>query len=323
MSDRGFDERIGPLVIAHRGACGYLPEHTLEAKALAFGLGADFLEQDVVATRDRQLVVLHDVHVDRVSDVADRFPDRARADGRWYAVDFDLAELKSLRLFERMNERRDGTVFPSRFPHRSGHFRIATLAEEIEMIQGLNRSTGRRVGIYPEIKRPAWHREEGIDLTPMLLDVLARYGYTRRADPVYVQCFDASETRRIREQLGSELRLVQLIAENRWRESPTDYTHLKSAEGIDEVAEYADAIGPWIGQLYKLSPSSDRPVSTGLVECAHANGLAAHAYTFRTDELAPGFDSYAGMVDWFVETLLIDGLFTDFTDATVAALRQR
>ncbi len=322
-SDSGLSERVGPLVIAHRGASGYLPEHTLAAKALAYGLGADFLEQDVVATRDRQLVVLHDIHLDRVTDVVERFPDRARADGRWYAVDFDLAELKSLNVFERMNERGDGTVFPARFPHRSGRFQIATLAEEIEMIQGLNRSMGRSVGIYPEIKRPSWHREEGIDLSEMVLAVLARYGYERRADPVYVQCFDADETRRIREQLGSELRLVQLLAENEWRESPSDYTYLKTAEGIAEVAEYADAIGPWIGQLYSLPQAGGQAVSTGLAECAHGNGLAVHPYTYRADALAPGFTSYAEMVVWFVETLLVDGLFTDFTDATIAALRLR
>ena len=92
-----------PLIIAHRGASGYLPEHTLEAKALAFGMGADYLEQDVVASRDDQLIVLHDIHLDRVSDVAERFPDRQRADGRFYARDFDLKEIQSLRAWERMN----------------------------------------------------------------------------------------------------------------------------------------------------------------------------------------------------------------------------
>ena len=323
ISDSGSDERVGPLVIAHRGASGYLPEHTLAAKALAYGLGADFLEQDVVATRDRQLVVLHDIHLDRVTDVVERFPDRVRADGRWYALDFDLAELKSLNVVERMNEGRDGNVFPARFPHRSGQFQIATLAEEIEMIQGLNHSTGRRVGIYPEIKRPSWHREQGVDLSAMVLGILAQYGYERRADPVYVQCFDADETRRLREDLGSELRLVQLLAENEWRESPSDYAYLKSPAGITEVAEYADAIGPWIEQLYSLPQARGPALSTGLAECAHDNGLAVHPYTFRADALAPGFASYAEMVAWFVETLLVDGLFTDFTDATIAALSLR
>ena len=311
---------IGPLVIAHRGACGYLPEHTLAAKALAYGLGADYLEQDVVATRDGELVVLHDIHVDRVTDVVERFPDRARADGRWYARDFDLAELETLNVFERMNERRDAAEFTGRFPHRQGRFRINTLADEIEMIQGMNRATGRRVGIYPEIKRPAWHHAEGVDVARRMLELLERYGYQRRADAVYVQCFDAEEARRIREELGSDLRLVQLLAENDWDESPTDYEFLKTDRGIAAIAEYADAIGPWIGQLYALSEADGQPVSSGLADRAHAAGLAVHPYTFRADQLAQGFDTYAGMVRWFTKGLAIDGLFTDFTDLTLAAL---
>ena len=134
-------------IIAHRGASGYLPEHTLEAKALAYAMGADYLEQDVVATRDGQLIVLHDIHVDRVSDVAERFPDRHRSDGRYYVRDFDLPELRTLNVHERRDEDGKTAVFPRRFPTNSGRFSIATLGEEIEMIQGLNRSTGRAVGI--------------------------------------------------------------------------------------------------------------------------------------------------------------------------------
>ncbi len=320
IQGRGRNEGIGPLVIAHRGASGYLPEHTLAAKALAYGMGADYLEQDVVATRDDELVVLHDIHLDRVTDVVERFPTRARDDGRWYARDFDLAELKTLNVYERMNERRDGAAFADRFPHRRGRFSINTLADEIEMIHGMNRASGRNVGIYPEIKRPAWHRAQGVDLTVRLLDELDRYGYRRRADPVYVQCFDAAETRRIRETLRSDLRLVQLVGENDWQESSTDYDHLKTAEGIAEIAEYADGVGPWIEQLYSLAEIDGQPVSSGLVSRAHDNGLTVHPYTFRADALARGFDSYAEMVRWFTETLAIDGLFTDFTDLTLEAL---
>jgi glycerophosphoryl diester phosphodiesterase len=323
MTGPAKDERIGPLVIAHRGACAYLPEHTLAAKALAYGFGADYLEQDVVATRDDELVVLHDIHLDRVSDVVERFPDRARGDGRWYARDFTLADLRTLRVFERMNDDRSGTAFANRFPHRRGRFAIATLADEIEMIRSLNRVTGRNVGIYPEVKRPAWHRAEGIDLAARLLEVLDRYDYRRRGDPVYVQCFDAAETRRIREELGAELRLVQLIGENDWQESPTDFEVLKSDRGIAGVAEYADAIGPWVGQLYTLDETSGHPVAGGLTRRAHDSGLAVHPYTFRADALAPGFDSYSAMVDWFAGTLAVDGLFTDFADLTLAALGRR
>ena len=163
MSDKG------PLIIAHRGACGYLPEHTLEAKSLAYAMGADYLEQDVVASRDDQLVVLHDIRLDRVSNVSERFPDRQREDGRFYVRDFDLAELRSLNIYERRGDDGKTAVYPGRFPTDRGSFGIATLAEELEMIQGLNRSTGRDVGIYPEIKAPAWHHENGFDLSVAVL----------------------------------------------------------------------------------------------------------------------------------------------------------
>jgi len=308
------------LVIAHRGACAYLPEHTLPAKALAYGMGADYLEQDIVATRDNELLVLHDIHLESVSDVADRFPDRARQDGRWYARDFDLAELKSMRVFERMSDDGSATVFPGRFPYRSGCFEFSTLREEIELTQGMNRSTGRNVGIYPEIKSPAWHHKEGVDLARLLLDVLAEYDYSAPNDKVFVQCFDARELRRVREELGCKLPLVQLVAENSWGESDTDYDHLKTAEGLNEVARYADGLGPWIGQLYTLADIDGHPVSTGMVKMAHEAGMTVHPYTFRADQLAPGFENYDEMVHWFTETVKIDGLFTDFPDLAVAAL---
>ena len=188
------------------------------------------------------------------------------------------------------------------------------------MIQGLNRATGRNVGIYPEIKRPAWHHAEGVDLAGEILEVLGHYGYWHRADAVYLQCFDADETRRVRDELGAELRLVQLIAENDWGESATDYDELKSADGIAGIAEYADGIGPWLGQIYTLDEGSGTPKSTGLVELAHEHGLAVHPYTFRADAMAPGFETYAAMVRWFAESLTVDGMFTDFTDLTRAAL---
>ncbi len=135
-----------PIVIAHRGASGYLPEHTLAAKALAYGQGADFLEQDVVLTKDDQPIVLHDIQLDAVTNVAQAFPDRARQDGRYYAIDLTLAEIQSLRVTERMDWRTNRPVFPGRFPPGKSDFRVPTLAEEIELIQGLNHSTGRTWG---------------------------------------------------------------------------------------------------------------------------------------------------------------------------------
>lgn len=284
-------------------------------------MGAHFIEQDVVASRDDELVVLHDIHLDRVTDVAERHPGRAREDGRFYVRDFDLGELKLLRVHERRGSDGSTPAFPGRFPDRGGDFRIATLREEIELVQGLNRSTGRHAGIYPEVKRPAWHKAEGVDVSPLLLQTLAEFGYVDRDDAAFVQCFDATETRRLREDLGCKLRLVQLIGENDWGESATDYNLLKTSEGLDSVATYADGIGPWMGQLYTLADIDGEPVSTGLVAAAHGRGLTVHPYTFRADQLGPGFDSFPEMVAWFAGTLRVDGLFTDFPDLALAALQ--
>jgi len=274
-----------------------------------------------VATRDDELVVLHDIHLELVTNVAERFPDRKRADGRFYARDFDLAEIKSLNVWERRKEDGKTPVYPKRFPTGLGNFQVPTLQEEIALVQGLNRSTGRNTGIYPEIKSPAWHREEGVDLSVLVLQALEESGYKTRDDRVFLQCFDAREVRRIREDLGCELKMVQLIGENSWGESDTDYEPLKTAAGLAQLAETVEGVGPWIGHLMRMAEIDGHPVSTGFVSAAHAAGLQVHPYTFRADELAPGFESLPEMVRWFVDELKIDGLFTDFTDIALAALR--
>ena len=309
------------LVIAHRGASGYLPEHTLEAKRLAFEMGADYVEQDLVATRDNELLVLHDIHLDRVSDVALKFPDRKRSDGRYYTRDFDLAEIKTLSAWERMNA--DGTaVYPGRYPAQRGNFQFNTLAEEIELVRELNREHGKNVGIYPEIKRPAWHKEQGIDLAPLLLDVLERYGY-ESTDPVFVQCFDAAEVKRLRNELECPYPLVQLIGENAWNESPTDYAALRTEEGIHDVANYADAIGPHMSQLVTLTEVDGVPVVGDLGQYARDNDLQVHPYTFRADDLPAGFTNFDDLVTFFASNVGVDGLFTDFPDQVLEILGRR
>ena len=301
------------LVIAHRGASGYLPEHTLAAKTLAHKMGADYLEQDVVASRDDELVVLHDIFLDRVSNVASRFEGRERNDGRFYVRDFSLEELRSLHIWERM--KLDGSpVFPDRYPPRTGEFHIHTLGEEIELTQRLNQGSAKHVGIYPEIKRPDWHRQEGIDIAPRLLGTLADYGYRTKEDRVFIQCFDDAEIHRLRHDLSCPFRLVQLIGDNSWLEAATDYDSLRSASGIRKIAESADAIGPNISHLYKLQKTDCVPVSTGLAGLAHDNGLLVHPYTFRADDIPPGFASFEALVRYFVADIGIDGLFTDFPD---------
>ena len=306
-----------PVVIAHRGAPGYLPEHTLPAKALAYAMGADFLEQDVVATRDDELVVLHDIHLDRVSDVTERFPQRARPDGRYYVRDFDLDELRTLHISERRLAN-GSAVYPKRFPANTGNFRLHTFAEELEFLQALNTSTGGSVGCYPEIKRPAWHREEGVDVSPLFLQTLKAFDYDEKEHAVFVQCFDADELIRIRHKFGCRLRLVQLIGENNWGEGPTDFDALRTSPGLTQLAETVDAIGPSITQLYRLEDGE--PKATSLCSDAHEAGLDVHPYTFRKDELPPGFESFNDLIEFALNSLGVDGLFTDFADIVRAAV---
>ena len=307
---------IRPVIIAHRGASGYLPEHTLAAKALAYNMGADYLEQDVVATRDDELVVLHDIHLDRVTDVATLFAGRARSDGRYYVRDFTLNEIRQLSVHERVNA--DGSpVYPGRYKAREEIFRVHTFAEELAFIKDLQADEGRPVGIYPEIKRPAWHRDEGVDITPLFLGVLQEFDYESHSDPVYVQCFDDQELIRVRDTHNCELKLIQLIGENEWGESNTDYDQLRSNDGLKRLAERVDGIGPWINCLYHQH-SDGRIEDSGLVARAHGEGLAVHPYTFRSDDLPPGFESFAELMRFTVDELSIDGLFTDFPDLAKA-----
>jgi len=308
------------MVIAHRGASGYLPEHTLEATAYGHALGADYIESDIVVTRDDQLIVVHDIQLERVTNVADRFPDRHRRDGRFYARDFDLAEIKSLNVRERRRSDGKTAVFPSRFPTGIGQFSVPTVREQIKFIQGMNRSTGRDVGIFAEVKKTAWHRKEGADISALTLQLLDDLGFRTRDDNFYLQCFDADETRRIRRELGCELKIIQLIDDNIAAETPTDYAAMRTPGGLREIARFAEAIGPKIAHVARMGEIDGQPVSTGLVSAAHAAGLEVIPWTFRVEELMPGFESLREMTAWFNEVLDIDGVFTDFPDTALAAI---
>ncbi len=328
-----------PLVIAHRGASGYLPEHTLAAKAMAYAQGADYLEQDLVLTRDDHLLVLHDHFLDRVTDVATQFPARAREDGRFYAIDFDLAEIRQLRVTE-LFERRQGRVepvFPARFPLWTSRFELHTFEEEIEFIQGLNRSTGRKVGLYPEIKVPWFHRRAGKAISERVLQVLWDYGYQTPEAGVFLQCFDPLELERIHRELmpnlGMRLPTVQLIAPTDWEETwcpdgqgdwqPYDYDWMLAPGGMARIADYAEAIGPWLPMVVGEDSSPGHLQLTALVADAHRAGLAVHPYTLRRDQL-PGYArDFNDLLDIFYRQAGVDGLFTDFPDLAVAYLRAR
>jgi glycerophosphoryl diester phosphodiesterase len=315
---------VPPVVIAHRGASGYLPEHTLEAMAMAHALHADYIEQDLVLTRDGVPVVLHDIHVDTVTDVAVRFPDRSRADGRFYALDFTLAELKQLRVSERFNAVTGAPVYPKRYPSRAlpASFEISTLEEALQLIQGLNRSTGRTAGVYPELKKPTWHRNNGFDISRAVLPILAKYGYTTRADRCILQCFELSEVRRLREELGWRGRLVMLIGAGAKGDDGTDNAYLCTPAGLEELAKFADGIGPAIGRIVTWPAARGGPKFTELVRPAHAERLVVHPYTVRTDDLPRNCPSIDALHAALFRDARVDGVFTDFPDVTAAWLIQ-
>ncbi|WP_232358549.1 glycerophosphodiester phosphodiesterase [Paraneptunicella aestuarii] len=305
-----------PIVIAHRGASGYLPEHTLEAVVMAYMQGADYIEQDVVLSKDNIPVVLHDIHIDTITNVATQFPDRKRDDGRYYAIDFTLAELKTLRVFERRDEKGE-QVFPDRYKG-DAHFTIATLQEELEIIQQLNRQHKKQVGYYVEIKAPKWHKQQGKDISTITLTLLRNHGLDTPESAIYIQCFDFAETKRLRHELKAQLKLVQLIAENDWQEAETNYDYLKTEEGIKEIATVAQGIGPWIPQLLKRD-SNKKLVSTGYAEIAHNVGLKIHPYTYRIDALVLDSEQ-TELLDALFKTVKVDGVFSDFTDVVRAYL---
>lgn len=302
-----------PVIVAHRGASGYLPEHTLEAKAMAHALRADFLEQDIVLTRDDVPIVLHDIHLDTVTDVARVFPDRAGGDGRFYAIDFTWDEIRRLNVSERFDLQRNEAVFPNRFPVRQGHFQIPRLEDELEFLQGLNKSTRRNTGIYPEIKQPHFHRQAGKDITRIVLDVLTRYGYVGQEDACYLQCFDPAELRRIREEFGCQLKLIQLLEEETCRQSLISPE--QTLGDLSAIARYANGIGPSLNGVFQNGSA------TRLVPAARDCGLLVHPWTYRSDALMGGFDAF---YDLHAASLMVgvDGVFTDFPDQTRALFLQ-
>lgn len=246
-------------VIAHRGASAYLPEHTLEAYALAYGQGADMIEPDVVLTRDGVAVCSHDVTVPNKALMGERFPDRAREDGEWYFADFTLEELRCVG----QSPGRGGETLPG--------LQLATLDACLALVGRLNEKTGRSVGVIPEPKRPSFHRAEGLPIEPVLARVLAEHGYTDRGDLAVIQCFELDSLKLTRDSLGCDLRLVYLCG----GDQPI------SDETLDEVASFADGIGPsW--KLIESDEGGDG-VDPRLVERALGRGLLVYPYTFGTD----------------------------------------
>jgi len=284
-------------VIAHRGASGYLPEHTLEAYAMAYAQGADYIEPDLVRTSDGVFICLHDIHLEGTTNVEQVFPKRHREDGRWYAIDFSYHEIRQLEAHERI----DG-----RFPKRTAKFEVPRFEHMIELVQGLNKSTGKNVGIYPELKAPSFHRENGQPMEEDFLVILKAYGYTDPDAKVYVQCFEDEPLRRMRTELGSQLPQVMLISGN------PKGRKMITAEGLDDIATFADGIGP-AKNLIVRSPDA--------IALAHERGLVVHPYTFRADDVPRDNDSFQEELREFFVQYRVDGVFTDHPDRVAAFVK--
>lgn len=338
-----------PLVIGHRGASGELPEHTLEAYQRAIDRGADFVEPDLVLTRDGVLVARHEPMLDGTTDVAAKFPASRMAtrnvDGvpttAYFAGDFTLAEIKTLRAVQSNAGR------PQTF---NGLYPIPTLDEVI----ALTKRASRRVGIYPEIKHSTFHAVDAGFGANVIEDKLvaqlhAAYGNVATA-PVFIQSFEVSNLQYLNTR--TNMRLVQLVDANDVKADgsmdlvapyrqpydfvvkgdPRTFADLLTAQGLDFVKTYADGVGPWKPYLVKTVADgvertgdatltiNDRRVdgSTGVIERAHDRGLLVHTWTFRNDASGYGFKDPQAEMAYYMR-LGIDGVFTDFPGTGVAA----
>jgi glycerophosphoryl diester phosphodiesterase len=291
-----------PLIIAHRGASGHRPEHTLEAYRLAAEMGADFIEPDLVSTKDGVLIVRHENEIGGTTDVADKFAERKTTktvDGQrvtgWFSEDFTLAEIKTLRARERLAFRSHAY---------DGQFQIPTFDEVIVLAQTLGRELGRPIGIYPETKHPTYFRNIGLPLEEKLLASLDAHGWNSCGSPVFIQSFEAGSLRWFRAHTTT--RLIQLGA--------TAATF--DATGLQEVKSYADGIGAEKSLVQPLATDGALGAPTDLVTRAHALGLLVHVWTIRTDKqfLPAGYEGKAGAEFERFRALQVDGLFTDFPD---------
>jgi len=341
-----------PLVIGHRGAHGYLPAHTLEGYALAIELGADFIEPDIVATKDGHLIASHEPNLIATTDVASRpeFASRRRtavvdgaAEVGFFASDFTLAEIKRLRRVQDFAER------PQQF---NGKFEIPTLEEIIALAKRKTVEKGRTIGIYPETKHPTYHKSIGLPLEKRLVDALAAADWNRRDAPVFLQSFEPGSLKELRKL--SPVRSIQLVdaddvnpdgslAFNAPFDRPFDWTasgnpkllartfgFLVTDEGMAEVKTYADGVGPW--KRYIVSSvaaglpgpgEASRKLlpATNLIERAHKIGLLVHTWTFRNEQRRLVSDYAGNPVNEYLQffRLGIDGVFSDFADTAVAA----
>ena len=295
------------LIIGHRGASGHRPEHTLASYRLAAEMGADFIEPDLVSTKDGVLIARHENEIGGTTDVAAKFPDRKRTkrvDGMdvagWFTEDFTLAEIKTLRANERL---------PFRSHAWDGQFDVPTFDEVIALAQQLGRERGRTVGVYPETKHPAYFRSIGLPLEDRLLDALARRGWNDEMAPVFIQSFETN-LREIRPK--TKVRLIQLVE-----------GHVPTDDELRAIKAYADGIGPDSRLVLPVGADRTLLAPTDLVARSHALGLLVHVWTLRSEPafLSPSYGGDVGAEYRRFRDLGVDGIFTDVSDAAVRALR--
>ena len=305
-----------PAIIAHRGACGYLPEHTLPAVELAHTFDVDYIEQDVVLTSDGVPIVLHDITLELTTNVAKLFPERHREDGLFYAIDFTLAEIKTLSAHER-TDALGNPVFPGRYSGTDAEFKIPTLAEEIETVDRLNAASGKHTGVYIELKRPEFHEQEGADIYQAVLCVLTKFDRLGKNAETVIQCFDPETLKRFAHEGVFKGPLVQLVLTESIANWRGDFEAMHTLPGLKEVAAYAHGIGPDVNLLENGSGGPSE-----MVLAAKKLGLFLHPYTLRADsESIPGVNFEALHKKLFID-LEVDGAFTDFADQTRKLLKQ-
>lgn len=319
--------RADPLIIAHRGASGERPEHTLASYERAIDQGADYIEPDLVLTKDGVLVARHENEIGGTTDVADHpeFADRKTSktiDGiemsGWFTEDFTLAELRTLRARERLPDLRTAN---KRF---DGLYPIPTFEEIVQLVRAKEAESSRRIGLYPETKHPSYFAGLGLSHQAPLLDLLSRYGYQTEADPVFIQSFEVGNLKAIR--ATSRLRLIQLVdAEGGPADLPgTSYADMLTVQGLTDVAAYADGIGPSAALV--IAPEG----ATALVGRAHDAGLQVHVWTMRMENSflpsqyqrlddPQGLGDFTGYVRAIAATG-VDGLFSDFPGQARAAI---
>jgi glycerophosphoryl diester phosphodiesterase len=338
FADRGHDDdNAKPLIIGHRGAAGYRPEHTLASYELAARLGADYVEPDLVSTKDGVLVARHENDISGTTDVASHpeFAQRKTTktiDGSavtgWFTEDFTLAELKTLRAKERIPAvRQRNTIY-------DGRYQIPTFQEIIDLTRRLSRELDRTIGIYPETKHPTYFRKIGLALEPPLVAVLRRNGLDRPAAKVFVQSFESGNLKALHRVL--RVPLVQLLDAKPRQPfnlvgsgDPTTYGDMATPAGLRAIARYADGVGPSKDYIVPRDSSGRSLAPTTFVTDAHAAGLQVHPYTFRNEnqflplELRSSADpnAYGDAIaeDQQFFKLGVDGMFTDNSDTAVAA----